>query len=380
MRPAPLAIQLLSALLFLTLPLAANKYRMKMVGPRSPCSWVSSINDQGQVVGSYVNSKKEMRHFFWSESRGFIDLGVTACRREGLELPDFDNSYCTETSPLINQRGMVAGHYVKAGQERLFVWNPSSKLHDIGFKKRSGEYGFSDDILDINNLNHVLINHGNEKLYLWKEGKRELLPINYQESFINDAGEIHGLEERVVKIPCPTSHQGDPDDIILECGRLEKVAKLYDLKCGKSVGKPVWSLSPIDFNNHSVGLWRDYSEKKALVWDKEGWSRAIANFQPVALNDRGEILGYHFLNEVSLFDDRGELLSSYQTSKEIPVIIDGPKTLSILDAIERALPFEKLRVFALNNHGDIAGAICIGGQWRALILEKIVDEAPSFDD
>ena len=364
-------INLFLALLFLTLPLAADRYCIKMVGPRSPCSWVSSINDQGQVVGSYVNSKKEMRHFFWSESRGFIDLGVNAYRSDDLEYPDLTYIFDTR-GPIINNHSLVAGRYVKGGLQRLFVWTPTSKLQDLDFEERYG----SCKIMDINNLNQVLINHNDVKLYLWKEGKKELLPIRYKECCINDVCEIHGLEENIIwtpRVPDPN----EPDDVITEIGNWDNKVKLYDLRCGKCVSKPVsFAGGLIDFNNHSVGLWGN--RFGTLIWEKGEWSRTLANFLPVALNDRGEILGYRAEEPriEAIIDDEGMVRGYYPPEfiKEIPLLIDGSKTHFILDEIEPGQRFEDMRVYALNNQGDIAGAICIRGVWRAAILEKIINK------
>ena len=59
---------------------------MKDIGPSN--SWATSVNDKGEVCGSYVNERGENRYFIFDE-KGFTDVGVTALE----SYHSFDNPF-----------------------------------------------------------------------------------------------------------------------------------------------------------------------------------------------------------------------------------------------------------------------------------------------
>lgn len=96
-----------------------------------PITWVSAVNDAGQVTGrSYVND--EIHHaFVWSVEGGMVDLGT---------LPQHSDSVGSD----INNHGVVTGTSWDGPIEppRAFRWSAATGMEDLG-AFGSGIYGVS---------------------------------------------------------------------------------------------------------------------------------------------------------------------------------------------------------------------------------------------
>jgi probable HAF family extracellular repeat protein len=82
----------------------------------------NSINDNGQVVGSFVNSSGDYRAFVWDSTNGIQDLGTLRNDRSGI-------SFATD----INNQGQVVGYSrITAGASHAFLWDSINGMQDLG--------------------------------------------------------------------------------------------------------------------------------------------------------------------------------------------------------------------------------------------------------
>lgn len=81
-------------------------------------SWVSSLNDSGQAVGTSVVGRTE-HAFFWSEATGMVNLGLSPNEGDWSRASD------------INAHGQVVGGYGNVTRSSTFYWDAEHGVVDL---------------------------------------------------------------------------------------------------------------------------------------------------------------------------------------------------------------------------------------------------------
>ncbi len=296
----------------------------------------TSINDKGQICGTY-NNENEPRIFFWDPHTGFRDIGINA--RWG--------------NPIINNNGIIVGNsYLRNDKganigNSIFLWDKKNGLSDMGWQ--SDKY---QSLLDFNNLNHILFIHQNEKnessLYVCFSSLGAL----FSDARINDDSKIFGSK-------------------LTQNGMF---LGLFDLKTGnyEDVFFFKGSCTMRGFNNQGVAigdLETSYQNHYGFIWSKEKGLELFDTFLPICINDVGQIVGY----EVDINHRR---MKNPFHDPLLLTLLDKGEKININQNLELefdpSTPWSCIsQIFDINNNGQIVGRAFKAGSSHAILLDPI---------
>jgi probable HAF family extracellular repeat protein len=234
-----------------------------------PDSRGEQINDRGQVLGSSTTAEGTTAPFFWD-----------GARLHRVAAP----GWARVTAAALNDRGQVAGTLSDAsGRTSAFLWR-RGHVRELGTLGHAA--GATSTAADVNDAGHVVGTSTRgagrpERAFLWRDGR------------MTDLGTLGGASSRAVAV-------NNRDQVIGESetadGRMAPFlwsgGRMRELE---SLPQPSSNVTTaINDRGVVLGL-RQSSEPnadmEAVLWTRTGVVR-VGLFLPVALNDRGDVVGH----------------------------------------------------------------------------------------
>ncbi|HWG27715.1 hypothetical protein [Actinospica sp.] len=291
----------------------------------SASGWATAVNDRGDVIGGYnVNN---LAHAFIWHAGTITDLG---------ELPGAD--YADATA--VDNHGDVVGYSSTdtfPNTPQAFVWH-NGTMTDLG---PSGESSIASYINDHGRIvGTVTSSAGNASAVMWQNGKMTTLPglggtytdptgLNQKGEVIGYAGTASGGSEAVAWINGKVVDLGpgvplavnDSGQVLVNAETPSGSAiYAYVWDHGKTTDLPVGT-DANGFNDEGqvVGYYAagGTGSNEGFLW-QDGTLTTLGADQPVAINDRGQMLAYVYDNGVfaSLVLDHGKTINLLPTSGE----------------------------------------------------------------
>lgn len=316
---------------------ASLQYKISDLGTlESSFSMATSINNSGQVCGTYYDQKQSKTFIFlWDPQNGFHNLDIQAL-----------NYYGT----VINNNGQIAGIYTTDSfYGRAFLWDPITGFIDLKVPTLPNNSAHQLQMLDMNDLGQILI-RGDDTIYLYQNyflQRKYLNNLKPHGSFkINNSSEVFGnavLFKDNKSIRYVGCHFKLDD---------ENSMKLIELKGIISTG---------NFNNKGKGVGVVQTVQgitRGFVWDPEEGVNFTPGFKPLFINDKGLMVGKNEFNKLAVWDHG--------------VIIDLEFVLDLDNNLDT--DWECIdQVFDLNDSGQIVGAGKINGKTHAILLTPLRD-------
>ena len=311
---------------------AAPKYRIVDLDiPKDvQQSRATSINDRGQICGTYQAPNVGSTVFFWDPNTGFQDVGA-----KGASL-----------NPIINNKGVIAGDYHKSEKEgchhSIFLWDRRNGFSDIGLPACRNQ-----GICDMNNLNQVLFVYQNDKDPVCIYADFCSLGNLFSYAKINDQSKIFGYETAkngtVLRIFDPKT--SDYEDIFFFKGHCTLRG----------------------FNNKEIAIGEietSYGNRYGFTWSPEKGIELSDTFFPICMNDKGQIVGYEYDNRRSYWamrltvQDNG---TKFNINESLELEFDPSTPWSCI-----------AEICDINNQGYMVGTgRTANGQSRAVLLVPV---------
>ena len=291
----------------------------------SASGWATGVNDRGDVIGGY--NVDDLAHAFIWHAGALTDLGT---------LPGDDYAEATA----VDNHGDVVGYSSTdtfPNTPQAFVWH-NGAMTDLG---PSGESSMADYINDNGQIVGTVTDAaGNASAVVWQNGKMTTLPglggsytdptgLNDRGEVVGYAGTASGQSEAVAWINGKVVDLGpgvplavnDGGQVIVNAQTPSDSADYaYVWNHGKTTDLPVGTdASGFNDEGQVVGSYAagGTGTSEGFVW-QNGTLTSLATDNPVAINDKGQILAYIYDNGLfeSVVLDHGKTISLLPTSGE----------------------------------------------------------------
>ena len=323
----------------------------------------NSINDNGQVVGSFVNSSGDYRAFVWDSTNGIQDLGTLRNDGSGISF-----------GQAINNNGQVVGFSsTDSGRDCAFLWDSTKGMQNL-CTLNSYIKGYEDEnysfATDINNNGQVVGNWSSFdnfglQAFVWDSTNgRQNLGTLLKDSFfyskatsINDKTQVVGdSATRIDAEPGydPRAFLWDSTNGIQNLGTLSSISSIGDSFA-----------TNINNQGQVVGYSRiTAGASHAFLWDSINGMQDLGTLYPssignpsfgLGLNDKGQVVGTSYSPETNnhAFVWENGLMTDLNTLRDP----DFGFTLSQAQAI--------------NNKGQIVATSLLTSSVRAFVLTPI---------
>ncbi len=298
-------------------------------------STATSINDKGQICGTYSSKGKgTLGIFFWDPNTGFQDIGEEPAG-----------------APIINNNGVIASAYrirdkdvrQRIRRESIFLWDKKNGFSDIGLKDSKQSFLF-----DLNNLNQVIFLRTNDKDECSLYSCSSLLDC-FNNTWVaknNDSSKILGFSQEKNNTVLRVFDQltNDYEDVVMFKGH----------NCSVING----------FNNKGVAIGNirtSYGNPYGFTWSEENGLELFDTFFPICINDRGVIVGNSC---PGLEDSLGFTIQN--NGEEINI----NETLAL--EFDTSTPWSLIyQICDINNQDCLVGSGVKGEEMKALILTPI---------
>lgn len=311
---------------------AAMKYRISDLGTLdTSTSYATSINNKGQVCGTYYDIvKKKIFVFLWDPHNGLRKLGIQALHYNHI---------------FINNNGQVAGTYTNDSHYgRTFTWDPSSGFLDLNLKMTNLQ------VVDFNDLGQILIRTNTlDSLFCWDNGLLNKIILDNVTSYwnfrINNSSEVFG--EIVILNEKKLGQHGACHFSIQN--NVPRNLKLVELKGNAYIGN-------INEQGYAVGSVSTKNSTRGFVWHTHFGINFTPGFIPQCINSEGIMIGKNEASRLSIWD-RG-------------IITDLIESLDLDN--DMSTNWESIdQVYDFNDLGQIVGVGTINNQTHAFLLTPV---------
>ena len=296
-------------------------------------SWARALNDRGQIVG-WAETRSGKTHAFLWEKGHMRDLGVPPGT-------DMSEAVCITNSGLVVGVASSVNVLGPALGGHLVVWRRDGRIRDLGmpWNPIRGQGAASTFVGGVNEHGEIVgstvPDHVGERSFLWDGRKLRTLPPRNARSMaldVNASGRVIGWTYRGSNFRAVTWERGQMRLLPLPPGRkgaqlTESVGLVPETSAINNEGDIVgegWADREVD--NHAL-LWRigtvidlgtlggkqsqagainnrrqivgisetAHSDSQSPVWDAFLWQDGrmvdLGSGKPVAINDRGQIIG-----------------------------------------------------------------------------------------
>lgn len=239
-----------------------------------------ALNDVGQVVGCSQTATGTWHAFVWSD-------GI---------MRDLGSDSQTSCAWTINNSGTIGG---VAGETTdgaaVLAWNSSGQRIDLGAVPCCGESVGFVGLTDGGDLVGGGTDQGHSfNSAIWQSGVRREIPSPLPTSGYAAARAVNNRLQ-VVGHAAIASYVGDHilHAIVWENGTTRDLGLLADVNCPDEPVRSCANAFAVDINDNGaiVGVSRDSAGKYQGVLWANGSVQAIGSWQPVAINDAGDVIG-----------------------------------------------------------------------------------------